>query len=362
MQNYSKTKIYGVAGVFFLLWLGLHFFPGKISMFNFSDWTDFQEKEIPAQKYLQSVIDYHREFPAFARRLFSNFWFGLFPTSISGYSFVFSEWLAMVLLGILWLKRNGQNILPIILFFFSFPVLFAWFPSQYTFEEPFLWLFLFGFTTYFSKNQLVSSVFALLAILTRETALLFLLPWLWVESRLSLRWILVMLLGIVPYFFQGNHLSTEIHDRWELLVKYNFQNQTFSIETILYFFLTFFPTLFFLFQQPKKDRRAFLVLLLINTFLVFFGAKARESRLHLIPLFFILLRWKKVDLHLPYRTAYLSGILTSILAGLFFYSQRWTPSGAMIETVWIREYGILWAGIFGLTATMLIFGKSTNQK
>jgi hypothetical protein len=145
-------------------------------------------------------------------------------------------------------------------------------------------------------------------------------------------------------------------------VKYNFQNQTFSIETILYFFLTFFPTLFFLFQQPKKDRKAFLILLLINTFLVFFGAKARESRLHLIPLFFILLRWKKVDLHLPYRTAYLSGILTSILAGIFFYSERWTPSGAMIETVWIREYGILWAGIFGLTATMLIFGKSTNQK
>jgi hypothetical protein len=34
----------------------------------------------------------------------------------------------------------------------------------------------------------------------------------------------------------------------------------------------------------------------------------------------------------------------------------------MVETVWIREYGILWGGLFGLTAGMLIFGKSTNQK
>lgn len=362
MPNYSRTKIYSIAGVFFLLWLGLNFFPGKISMFNYFDWTDFQEKEIPAQKYLQSVIDYHREFPAFARRWFSNFWYGLFPTSISGYSFIFSEWLAMVAFGFLWLRRNGQNILPVFLFFFSFPVLFAWFPSQYTFEEPFLWLFLFGFTTNLSKNQWASGVFALLAILTRETALLFLLPWLWVENRLSFRWVLVLLVGMIPYFFQGKHLSTEMQDRWQLLVKYNFQNQTFSIETILYFFLTFFPTLFFLFQQPKKDRKAFLILLFINTFLVIFAAKARESRLHLIPLLFILLRWNPHNLHRPKPISIILGILGAGCCGLFFYSGYWGPSGAMVETVWIREYGILWGGLFGLTAGMLIFGKSTNQK
>ncbi|MFY8133169.1 MAG: hypothetical protein ACOVOL_08035, partial [Bacteroidia bacterium] len=63
-------------------------------MFNYYDWTDFQLREVPAQKYLQSVIDYHREFPAFARRWTVNFWFSIFPKSVSGYVFILSEWLA----------------------------------------------------------------------------------------------------------------------------------------------------------------------------------------------------------------------------------------------------------------------------
>jgi hypothetical protein len=331
-------------------------------MFNYHDWTDFQLREVPAQKYLQSVIDYHREFPAFARRWTANFWFSLFPKSVSGYVFILSEWLAMVALGFLWLNRNGQHRLPILLFYFSFPVLFAWFPSQYTFEEPFLWLFLFGFVSQLEKNHMTSFFFALLSLLTRETAILFILPWLWIENKLSKIWIIFLLLAMGIYFVQDEQMTAEFQSRWNLLWKYNFQNQTFAIESILYFFLTFCPTLFFVFRQPKRNWQTFLLLLLLNTFFVFFGAKARESRLHLIPLFFILLRWEKVDITPPSRMAYLIGILTSILAGIFFYSQTWTPSGAMIDTVWIREYGILWGGVFGLTITMLIFGKSTNQK
>ena len=362
MPNYSKTKVYLFAGVFFLLWLGLHFFPGKISMFNFTDWNEFPSGEIPAKKYLQSVIGYHREFPAFARRWFSNFWFSLFSEQYSGYVFILSEWLAMVALGVLWLKRNGQNILPIFLFFISFPVLFAWFPSQYTFEEPFLWLFLFGFIIQLSQRPWLAMAFALFALLTRETAILFIIPWLWIENQWTKIWIIPISVGFLPYLFLSNGLSNEISARWELLWHYNFQNQTFAVESILLFLLTFFPTLLFLKNYPKQERIPLFLLLLVNTFLILFAAKARESRLHLLPLYFILLRLpKKTTNNLNLKIG-LSGILGGILGGIFFYSGWWQPSGAMVETVWIREYGILWGGMFGLTLGMLIFGKSTDQK
>jgi hypothetical protein len=362
MPNYSKTKVYLIAGVFFLLWLGLHFFPGKMSMFTFTDWNEFPAGEIPAKKYLQSVIDYHQEFPAFGRRWFSNFWFSLFPNQFSGYVFILSEWLAMVALGFLWLKRNGQYFLPIFLFFISFPVLFAWFPSQYTFEEPFLWLFLFGFVTQLSCRPWLSMAFAILALLTRETALLFIVPWLWLEKKWSMRWIIPICVGFLPYLFLSKGLSNEISARWELLWHYNFQNQTFAVETILLFLLTFFPTLFFWKNFPKQERILLLLLLLVNTFLIFFAAKARESRLHLLPLFFILLRWPNLPwVRLNLKISFF-GILGGISGGIFLYSGWWQPTGAMIETVWIREYGILWGGLFGLKLGMLIFGKSTDQK
>lgn len=363
MPNYSKIKGEALAGVFFLLWLGIHFFPGKISMFNYSDWGEFSIREIPAHKYLQSVVDYHSNFPAFARRWFTNFWFSLFPKSSIGTVFILSEWLAMVALGFLWLKRNGQNqLLPILLFFFSFPVWFAWFPSQYTFEEPFLWLFLFGFSSTLHQSTPLSMVFALGAILTRETALLFLLPWLWVEKKLTLPWILIICSGFVPFFYLSQNIHQEFQARWDLLLSYNFQNKTFAIESLLYFFFTFFPTIFFLQGQNKKDRKVFIGLLILNTLLVFFGAKARESRLHLLPLFYLLLRWKPAPLPKWTAKAGIAALGSIIISAIFFYSGFWAPSGARVETVWVREYGILWGGVFGLTAGMLIFGKSTDQK
>ena len=66
------------------------------------------------------------------------------------------------------------------------------------------------------------------------------------------------------------------------------------------------------------------------------------------------LLWKKSNI--------LFGIAGAIIMSITLFSISWTTTGMMIESSWVREYGILWGGMVGLTLGMIIFENSTERK
>lgn len=368
MQNYSdKIKFAIYSSIACILWLGLHFFPGKISMFNYWDWNEFQEHQLPAHHYIESAINYHQTFPAFARRPISNIILGSNWGISKGFQFIIAEIGAMLAFMWIWFQyKRPQFFRMFPWMLLCFPILLAWFPTNYTYEEPFQWFMLMGFV-YMLQHQrwILANIFIFLSLLTRETSILFIVSWMVGNSAISWKKLIPgLMLGVLWYGLNQQGMEQEMAARWTLLFDYNFQNQDYSIETIIFWAFTVFPSIFLCKYLSKRDLIIFVVFLLLNTFLVLYGAKAREARLHMLPLLFL---WLKTDetiwLKFQWKWANILGcILGAIFMSIFLFSSSWTTTGMMIESSWVREYGILWGGMVGLTLGMIIFENSTERK
>ena len=228
--------------------------------------------------------------------------------------------------------KNALLSLPI--FYGSFTILFSFFRSIYTYDEPLQYCFIFLSLLLIHKQKWsLASITLFVALLARETTV-FLYPaifFYFAKQQTPLKTFLTSFDGwkkicylsvpLVAFLFTeqlvlraknlaGGHLDYFVTNRfthWH----YNIQNSQFALETIISIFLTLaLPLLLLIFYRNRssastEDRKlikAFLLTAVINTVIVLVSARAREARLFALPLVFL---W-------PLLGSYLHNALTAL--------------------------------------------------
>lgn len=295
--------------------LAIHFWPGNNSMLNLNSWAHMNPDKGLNEAYLEEVIAYHQTEATFARRpattqtvLALHRITGL----TKGQSFVLFNFVVLWLTGIVICisalcqsKQMRTALVSGLLFWLSFPVLFAFFPTIYSYDDPLLYLFLAMMMLAIKRNkQWAAATFFSLAIITRESAVI-MLPGIVVllNDGLSLKnlksswkkWAPFLAVAIfylvafvvLTYGHAGQSFSQDASRRFATLF-FNFQNKQFAVESIVSLILVC-SLAFFSWRDARRHavyQQAFMVTLVLNTAIVLVFTQARESRLFMLPLFF----------------------------------------------------------------------------
>ncbi len=261
--------------------------------------------------YAEEFVDYHNTHSTFKRRMLTTKvvkWLAATFSIELGAAFLMINGLALWLCGfvLFFLARQlgyriGESLISVIVFYVSYSILFAFFVTNYTYDEPLQYLFLLlSYLLLLKNNFYVFALTFLLAIFARETSLLFLPAIFYIAASNKhkvLFWSSLMvttffILFQLVYFRTGiDSLHAEQSFRFTLW-KQNLATLLFRTETILSFLLVLIVPIFFTFQNGLKQnwKRYFLFLILINSLVVVLFTEARESRLFALPL---LLFWPR---------------------------------------------------------------------
>ena len=304
----------------------LHVLPSWNSMINFKGGVYNPAKEKLANDYLQAVVAYHKEEPAFARRPFTSwmieavhYGIGLsWGESFTGVNFLLlflTGWLVYYL-ALLYKSGEGAALLSLLLFYLSASVLFAFFPTNYSYDEPLQYFFLLLTLIHVERKRwLWAGLFFTGALIARENSLLlypafvlFLLPGAKQRfsykskaflKQLGLSTIPIFLYLIFVFLYSSYHdlfnLSQEgVAERFSVF-RYNFQNRQYAVESLVSGFLVLGWPLYLLFYTDKnsltdREKRlipAVVLSVVLNTIVVLLMTKARELRLFALPLIFL---------------------------------------------------------------------------
>lgn len=263
--------------------------------------------------YLEEAIDFHKTEATFKKRIVSTKLIELFSTysgldrarSFVIINFIFL-WLCGMLIYIIAHTFYRHPIFAVFSFYTSFSILFLYYLVNYGYDEAAQYFFLFCSYWFFKKRHL--SLFFIsffIAICIRETTFLLLPALFYLDFKNKQgKWIPYFLL-FIPLFFLyhwllGHHFFNTGALEYEAtrfsLYQTNFKNLGTSFNTLVSFFLVcalpFYLILFY--EKSNAFRNAFLLTLVINTFVVLFFAYARESRLFALPL---ILFWPRIGLY-----------------------------------------------------------------
>lgn len=365
----------------------IHIHPSLNSMINFKTATINLEEDHFSDVYMQQVVDYHKEHPVFARRVLSTYLIKTtqekFGLSIAQ-SFSVINFLLIFLSGLLvfyMAKIIGMNqhsaLLSQLIYHLCFSVFFAFFRTNYTYDEPMQYFFCLLALTFIIKERFFMLVVSLFfALLARESSIVvfpsmfFLYYFLYQEKlRFDFQFIKKGLLFTIPVvmylIFYIYHLSTfeagveenydELNVRFSQLM-YNFQNVQFSIESIaLFIIISGLPVVLLLAQSKEvlndekyKFRLAFWVALVLNTIMVYVSARVNESRVLALPLIFL---WPLVGNYalncwnqIKHRTTkkvliYLIPVMVFMALVSYYIAIRiYQPTGAAPTENWFNEY------------------------
>ena len=359
-----------------LLVLAIHFWPGNNSMLNLNSWDYMNPEKGLNEVYLEEVISYHQTEPTFARRrLTTTVVMGLHQVTglTKGQSFVLFNFIVLWLTGIVisisalfQSKKMRTALLSGLPFWLSFPVLFAFFPTIYSYDDPLLYFFL-AMTLLAIKlgNQWSAAALFALAIVTRESAVI-MLPGIMLLyndgfklANLKTSWkkwwpfLVVSVLYLAGLFWleygvAEQSISYDASRRFATFF-YNFQNMQFGAESVFSFVLVCILALSTWLNngRGKRYRQAFFLTLVLNTAVVLVFTQARESRLFILPLFFWfpyageLLIDSLQELLLMIRTKkwyYSVGLsLYALFAGWIVY-QIYEPTAMRSYENWHQEY------------------------
>jgi hypothetical protein len=240
-----------------------------------------------------------------------------------GNSFVLVNFALLFFVGIVlyvlsreWKYTHKEALFSVFLFFLSFSILFSFFSSIYSYDEPFQYLCIFlALIFWYRKQYILFLIFFTAAVICRETTL-FLVPALFLfpldkdpYSRKFSPWkwkrIFIFIIPTLAYvlfkkFFLSHHFFVEnLADYTSKRLDhffFNFQNVQYGVESIVLFFLVLLPSLLLIIAYKKEllknkfERKlvqAFVLTFIINTMLVFFTARAREARLFALPIVFL---------------------------------------------------------------------------
>ncbi len=346
-----------------------------------------------SESYLKSTVELHESHPSFARRPLSTRLLRTLDhyTALSlGQAFVGLQFFLLFLCGPLlyYLARlchqsENDAWLSVALFYSSFSILFAFFPSLYTYDEPLQFLLLLLALVFWQKKKWASfaGVFTL-ALVTRETALLLLpgmalwmLPerlgskafWNWKNTAALVALVIpVLAYGLYWYWWNATTEWTpaevqELASRWQLIA-YNFQNSQFAIESVCSMLLGWGVPTFTLFYIAKKIdftetekawSKAFLLSLFLNSLLVFVATKARETRLFALPLLLLwplagrqlrllISGWRTRRFSSPLsRNSFIVVILLLLFLALMIPLHLYRPTGLDASQNWHKPYFFL---------------------
>lgn len=298
-----------------LLVLAIHFWPGNNSMLNFNSWDYMNPEKSLNEIYLEEVITYHQTEPTFARRpVTTKAVLSLYRVTglKKGQNFVLFNVVVLWFTGIViciaafvQTKNLRYALLSGLLFWLSFPIIFAFFPTIYSYDDPILYFFL-AMTLLALKlgNQWSAAVMFALAIVARESAVI-MLPGIIVLLNdgfkivnLKTSWkkwwpflaVSLAYLGVLVWlqYGVGRESFTSDTSRRFATFFFNFQNRQFAVESITSAILVCsLPFLSWYYSGINSaNRQAFMLTLIFNTLIVLVFTQARESRLFMLPLFF----------------------------------------------------------------------------
>ena len=327
-----------IALVFVLADFGLHMSKHSDSMLN-------ERNHVISNAFLTSQIQYHKELPPFARRPLTSWLIDSTAKTFGmrlGVAFIWVNFTLVFCSGILlfFLSRkltgaygdmtgstltstkdgNGPYWLDIgnmVIYFFGFSILFAFFTPLFTYDEPLQYSMIFAsLLALYQRKWVMYCICFTLALIARESTV-FLVPGLIFffldADRKSLfpssaefnRKLAILLLPVVIYaiflfLYIGKMdlwigTSSEMTDRISCFTS-NFKDQKSAMESLSSIFLVLGLPLYFITVTLGRDKmdpahkkysNAFWLTFAINTPIVLLGTFARESRLFALPLFFL---------------------------------------------------------------------------
>jgi hypothetical protein len=304
-------------------------------MINWKTETINKNRDIISNEHLSETVEFHKTEPAFARRPITTYLIEVVSKNSSltiGESFTLVNFTLLFLCGIALFytaKLISDNIplsnFSVISFYLSFTVLFSFFPTNYSYDEPlqYLLIFLSLITLIKGKWPLFILCFSL-SMIARESSILLLpaitLYLMEIEFKKAfqpenIKKILAIavpvgLYGIFLYLFISMYgiekkSATDLTNRFSHFL-FNFQNQEYAIESFFSLALAVGVHSYFLFNylsnnkltsMEKKLIKSFLLTLIINTIIVLVSTSARETRLFALPLIFIWPIFGKIVIH-----------------------------------------------------------------
>ena len=254
--------------------------------------------------YLESVVDHHLKEWTFSKR-------SIFTSCLLGVSSIFSisNSMSFLLCNAFLLVVNGyligrlalkfsNNIQAVFasttIFYLSFPILFAFYPPVYTYEDLLqIAVILASILFLVDQKWLLFSVFILMAILVRETTL-FILPILLLyvntqqKKKITLYLLIPAISGILFWIITLSSSGSTIASRPACLI-FNFSDTPHIIETIFSLMCAFLPVwLISRFVRNAGAKRLFLLVFGVNALIVLCFAYARETRLFYLPIYFLI--------------------------------------------------------------------------
>jgi hypothetical protein len=304
-------------------------------MINWKTETVNKEHRIISNQHLTETVISHKTQTAFAKRPLTTYFIEVlaFHTPLTiGEAFVavnfgllFFCGIALFYLARLLLENTQLSNFSVLFFFLSFTVLFSFFPTNYSYDEPLQYLLIF-----LSLAALVRKKWGLfilcfsLSLIARESSIILLpaIAWYFMEFEWknlfrseSIKKILAVILPVIIYavFLYvitnmlgiGKESTEDLNGRFSHFL-INFQNQEYAVESLLSLALAVGVQVYFLLSyladnplspMEKKLVKAFLLSLIFNTIIVLSTTLARETRLFALPLVFIWPIFGKILLH-----------------------------------------------------------------
>ncbi|MBD1398065.1 hypothetical protein H9Q13_12880 [Pontibacter sp. JH31] len=307
---------------FTLACLYLHIMPSSNSMINLRTSTLSDEKPLISNEYLTIAITYHKEHPAFAKRPLTTYLVEKLSSissldlgtsfTVINFSFLFLCGLAVYWCSTLLGHNAAEALWSMTLFYTSFSVLFSFFPPIYSYDEPLQYLLIYlSLIALLYGNWLLFVCFFSLGLIARESGLIllpgFALLVVSYEKPLSFCLKRILLLGL-PVLIYATFLyvfisETNIEEasRQDFMDRFshffgNFRNLKFTLESFTSFLLATGLQAYLLYcyasrklltNTEKRYAAAFVLVLVINTLVVFLTTQARETRLFALPLIFL---------------------------------------------------------------------------
>ena len=302
----KKSSLYIIvlvtSGILTILSLILHF-------------SSLQDR-LTAFERLEDIVYLHKVSDAFSHRSLTSQTVSLVSELTSlrlgkafvlvNFGFLLLSGCLIGLVGSIFNNTRRAIVLNITLYFLTFSIFFIFFSPIYSYDEPIQYTFiLLSFIALMNNRLFIFSLFFTIAMITRETSVVLLPGFYYLYSAykrdnslyqpsliIALIVPVVAYVGFIGLFFSFD-TNLKIIERFGLL-KYNFQDFQFSIESVISFVLVIGLSLYLYLRLRtlKMNRvegafkKAFFITLVINSILVFGMAYAREARLFALPLFF----------------------------------------------------------------------------
>lgn len=409
-NSINKKFIYSaiIGLTFTLLSFYLHIHPSFNSMINFSTSIYNVEGAYFSDDYIQVVIDYHSNHPVFARRPLTTFFVNnvssLFSLSIAK-AFSLVNFLVLFLNGfvVYFISRalkfsHSKAVLSQVFYHLSFTILFPFFRTIYTYDEPFQYLFCLLSILAIIKNKqflLITSLF--LSLLARESSIvafpsLFLLGYFMMNDKLKVNlntikkatpYIVSVALYMVFYVYHINTFEAGVEENYDELttrvsqLSFNFQSTKYTIESIAVFFIVSLFPLTLLLVQPSDKRnknftRAFWLLLLLNTIMVYISARVCESRVLTMPL---ILLWPLMGTYfsdsikdtiqhvksLKNIIIFFVSIAATVVLSFYVSFELYKPTGSKTNENWFNEYFFIAIIVSGVIVIFSLLRKPNKS-